>query len=196
MNKGLCSKVDLNLEKRAPMTFRSTHILLGLLFALVLPSKEAAAKKPEDVFAGQVIITKKRLSSQYSSGEAFINAVKQAKTDRVWPQEQKGNDEATWKVEYVAFFAKPLNDFEVMVKFFDVTGGARKFIAGDAQMTRERDTRVFASDIALAKPYFDGNRKYMMVVESKGRTVASTSFWLRGKGEEHSGKVEFGDKDR
>ncbi len=178
------------------MNLSSRRVMLGLLLLALVPSVGVAGKKPEDVFAGQVVITSKRLPSRFSSGEAFISALKQAKTDKVWPKEQKGNDEAIWKLEYVAFFAKPLDDFEVMVKFFDVTGGARKFIAGDAQMTRERGTRVFASDIELTKPYFDANRKYMMVVESKGRTVATANFWLRGKGEEHSGKVEFGDKER
>jgi hypothetical protein len=156
----------------------------------------AVAAKPEDVFKGQVIITKKRLPTRYSSGDAFISAVKQAKTDRVWPKEQKGNDEATWKIEYVAFFAKPLDDFEVMVKFYDVTSGGRKYIAGDAQMTRERGTRVFASDIEVAKPDFDANRKYLLVVETKGRTLAQTTFWLRGKREEYSGKVDFSEKER
>lgn len=161
-----------------------------------LSSTPAQAAKPEDVFKGQVIITKKRLPTHYSSGDAFISAIRQAKTDKVWPKVQKGNDEAIWRVEYVAFFAKPLDDFEVMVKFYDVTGGMRKYIAGDAQMTRERGTRVFASDIEVAKPDFDANRKYMMVVETKGHTLASTVFWLRGKGEEYSGKVDFTEKDK
>jgi hypothetical protein len=164
---------------------------LGLLCAAPVQ-----AAKPEDVFKGQVIITKNRLATRYASGDAFIAAVRNAKTDKVWPKSQKGNDEAVWRVEYVAFFAKPLDDFEVMVKFYDVTGGTRKYIAGDAQMTRERGTRVFASDIEVAKPDFDANRKYMMVVETKGRTLASTIFWLRGKGEEYSGKVDFTDKDK
>lgn len=169
---------------------------LPVSFSVLAPGQSYAGKKPEDVFAGQVIVTSKRLPSRFSSSEAFITALKQAKTDKIWPKEQKGNDEATWKIEYVAFFAKPLDDFEVMVKFYDLTGGGRRYIAGDAQMTRERGTRVFASDIEVSKPNFEVNHKYMMVVETKGRTLANTTFWLRGKGEDYSGKVEFGDKER
>lgn len=172
------------------------RVLIASLSLVAFGAGAAHAAKPEDVFKGQVIITKKRLPTRYSSGDAFISAVKQSKTDKVWPKEQKGNDEAVWKIEYVAFFAKPLDDFEVMVKFYDVTSGGRKYIAGDAQMTRERGTRVFASDIEVAKPDFDANRKYMIVVETKGRTLAQTTFWLRGKGEEYSGKVDFNDKER
>ena len=179
------------------MTSPQRVLIASLSFATLMAATQVAvAAKPEDVFKGQVIITKKRLPTRYSSGDAFISAVKQAKTDRVWPKEQKGNDEATWKIEYVAFFAKPLDDFEVMVKFYDVTSGGRKYIAGDAQMTRERGTRVFASDIEVAKPDFDANRKYLLVVETKGRTLAQTTFWLRGKREEYSGKVDFSEKER
>jgi hypothetical protein len=32
-------------------------------------------------------------------------------------------------------------------------------------------------------------------IESRGRVMASTTFWLLGKGEQHSGKVEFSDED-
>ncbi|MCG5055649.1 MAG: hypothetical protein KA712_22050 [Myxococcales bacterium] len=181
------------MKSRARLFF---GVLTGLVIATgagrLMPSA-FAGKKPEDVFKGQVVVTKKRLPSKFSSGEAFISAIKQSKTDKIWPKEQKGNDDATWKVEYVAFFARPLDDFEVMVKFYDVTGGTRRYVAGDAQMTRERGTRVFASDMELSKPEFDANRKYLMVLESHGRTVAQTTFWLRGKGEEYSGKVEFSD---
>lgn len=167
----------------------------GIALALLLIPAVGHARKPEDVFKGQVVITQKRLPSSYSSGEAFIAAINKVKTDKVWPKEQTGNDHAVWKVEYIAFFERPLGDYEVSVKFWDVTGGARKFIAGDQQMTRDKTSRIFASDIELAKPTFEVNRKYMMTVESRGRRLASTSFWLRGKGESYSGTVEFSDDE-
>jgi hypothetical protein len=34
-----------------------------------------------------------------------------------------------------------------------------------------------------------------MTIESKGRTIAMTSFWLLGKGANYSGKVEFSDAE-
>ena len=35
----------------------------------------------------------------------------------------------------------------------------------------------------------------MMTIESRGRTIATTQFWLLGKGTQYSGKVEFSDAD-
>ena len=81
------------------------------------------------------------------------------------------------------------------MKFYDITQGEKKFVAGDPQMTRERGSRIFGASIELAKPEFDVRKHYMMTIESRGRTLATTTFWLLGKGETHSGKVEFSDAD-
>ena len=35
----------------------------------------------------------------------------------------------------------------------------------------------------------------MMTIESRGRSIATTTFWLLGKGAQYSGKVEFSDAD-
>jgi hypothetical protein len=179
-------------SRRRVFITASTALMMSLTSLVSAP---AQAAKPEDLFKGQVIITKKRLSSNYPSAAAFVTAIKANKTDKVWPKEQKGNDIAVWKIEYVAFFAQPLNDYEVQVKFYDVTSGPRRYVAGDAQMTRDKTSRVLAADIEVAKPDFDVNRKYMITVESKGRTIAKANFWLMGKGEFHSGKVDFSDDE-
>lgn len=163
--------------------------------ALVGGAGAAAASKPEDLFKGQIVILKKRLASRYATAGAFIDAIKANKTDKVWPKEQKGNDHAIWRIEYIAFFAQPLSDYEIDLKFYDVTGGARRFVAGDAQMTRDRDSRIFASDIEVAKPEFNVNRQYMMTIEKRGRVIARTSFWLRGEAESYSGRVEFSEEE-
>jgi hypothetical protein len=172
--------------------------LLGLALSLpcvgLLPGLALAAK-PEDVFKGRIIITKDRLPSRFSSEGAFVAAIRKAQVDKVWPKEEKGNDEASWFLEYIAFFAKPLNDNELSLKFWEVTGGSQRFVAGDEQYTREKASRIFAANITLAKPEFEQNKKYLMTLESRGRVIASTSFWLRGKGPNYSGKVEFSDEE-
>ena len=38
-------------------------------------------------------------------------------------------------------------------------------------------------------------KHYMMTIESRGRVIATTSFWLLGKGANYSGKVEFSDAE-
>ena len=172
------------------------HKRLGLVLAfLVLASVgSASAAAPEDVFKGKIIITKNRMPMRFSSQGAFVAALQKNKTDKIWPTEEKG-DTGKWNIEYIAFFATPLNDSEIQVKFFDITGGDKKYVAGDPQYTREKGSRIFGSSIELAKPEFDVRKHYMMTIESRSRVLAQTTFWLLGKGEQHSGKVEFSDAD-
>ena len=99
-------------------------------FALALAGTALGAK-PEDVFKGKIIICKKRLPMHFSSAGAFISAVQGAKTDKVWPTEEKGPEQGTWDIEYIAFFAQPLNDNEIQVKFYDITAGEKRYVAGD-----------------------------------------------------------------
>jgi hypothetical protein len=173
-----------------------SSITWGMLVAsMVLSAAVARAAKPEDVFKGKIFITKDRLPDRFPSTGAFINAVQSKKIDKVWPIEEKGPDHGVWKLEYIAFFAQPLDDNEIQLKFFDITGGERKFVAADPQYTTGKNMRVFGSNIELAKPEFDVNKHYMMTMYSRGKAIATTTFWLRGKGANYSGKVEFSDEE-
>ena len=165
-------------------------ILCFLLF-----TARAEAAKPEDVFKGRIIITAKRLPTRFGSEGAFLAALRNQSVDKVWPVEEKGNDHAIWKIEYIAFFARPLNDNEITLKFWEIAPGAQRFVAGDEQYMREKGSRIFASSIELAKPDFETNKKYSMTIERAGRVLARTEFWLRGKGPNYSGKVEFSDEE-
>src|SRR4051812_41254124 len=110
---------------------KSFRLFVPVFVALVFGSAASAGgSKPEDVFKGRVIVTANRLPMKFPSSGAFIAAINKAKTDRIWPKEEKG-DTASWNLEYIAFFASPLNDNEVNVKFYEVTGGAHRFVAGD-----------------------------------------------------------------
>ena len=95
----------------------------------------------------------------------------------------------------MAFFAQPLNDSEIQVKFYDITSGDKRYVASDPQYTREKGSRVFGASIQLAKPEFDVRKHYLMTVESRQRVIAQTQFWLLGKGANYSGKVEFSDSE-
>src|SRR5580765_4225267 len=172
------------------------RLSLGLCLAVLMTAfaRPSEAAKPEDVFKGKIIITKNRLPMKFSSQGAFISALQKGKIDKIWPSEEKG-ETGRWNIEYIAFFKSPLNDSEIQVKFFDITGGEKKYVAGDPQYTREKGSRIFGSSIELAKPEFDVRKHYMMTVETRGSVIASTTFWLLGKGETHSGKVEFSDAE-
>ena len=167
---------------------------LCVAFLVLAVARPSEAAKPEDVFKGKIIITKNRLPMKFSSQGAFISALQKGKIDKIWPSEEKG-ETGKWNLEYIAFFAQPLDDSEIQVKFYDITSGDKKYVAGDPQMTRERGSRIFGASIELAKPEFDVRKHYMMTIENRGRTLATTTFWLLGKGANYSGKVEFSDAD-
>jgi len=167
---------------------------LCLAFMMLAFARPSEAAKPEDVFKGKIIITKNRLPMKFSSQGAFISALQKGKIDKIQPTEEKG-ETGKWNIEYIAFFAQPLDDSEIQVKFYDITDGGKKYIAGDPQMTREKGSRIFGASIELAKPEFDVRKHYMMTIESRGRTLATTTFWLLGKGANYSGKVEFSDSE-
>ena len=166
-----------------------------VLMVLALAGAAALAAKPEDVFKGKIIITKGRLPMRFSSPGAFVAALQKNRIEKIWPTEEKGPEQGVWNVEYIAFFAQPLNDNEIQVKFYDITGGEKRFVAGDPQYTRGKGSRIFGSSIQLAKPEFDVRKHYLMTVESRSRIIASTQFWLLGKGANYSGKVEFSDAE-
>jgi hypothetical protein len=174
---------------------KRVHLFTAVCVGLCVLVGAARAANPEDVFKGQIIITKKRLPLRFSSQSAFVEELRKSRTDKLWPTEEKDADHGTWNVEYIAFFAQPLNDSEIQVKFYDITGGGQKYVAGDPQYTREKGARIFGSSIQLAKPEFDVRKHYYMTVESGRRVIANTKFWLLGKGANYSGKVEFSDEE-
>ena len=133
---------------------------------------------------------------RFPSEGAFIAALNKAKIDRVWPKEEKGNDHATWNLEYIAFFATAA---ERQRGEREVLGGHRRLAAlrGRRRAVHPRQgTRIFASNITLGKPEFEENKQVHDDRWSpRRRIIASTTFWLRGKGPNYSGKVEFSDDE-
>jgi hypothetical protein len=168
----------------------------SLWLALMLVLVPAHARKPEDLFRGKIIVLKKPLPVNIKSAEHLISELKKNQIEHVWPQD-KG--EKSWKIEYAAFFAQPLNDVQAEAKFYDVTDKSRppRFITSDSQYTSKRGERYLFNSIILDKSDegFNPNKRYMMRLESKKRIIATTTFVLRGKGPKYSGKVEFTEDD-
>ncbi len=169
---------------------------IALIVGIAFVCSAADARKPEDVFRGQIIILKKPLPLKFKNPEHFIAEVKRNRIDHVWPQDK---DEKSWKIEYAAFFAQPLNDVQADVKFYDITNKAKKprFVTSDSQYTSKRGERVLFNSIVVEKgeELFSINHKYLMRLESKKKIIASATFTLRGKGPKYSGKVTFSEED-
>ena len=161
-----------------------------LAAALLLVAAPASAKKAEDVFKGQIVLSGKRFPMRFSSDNAMVSFLRDNRKKELWPDK-----EGVWKFEFMCFFDKPLNDFQVSVKFFDLTEGDKRFVTAYEENTSERGQRILASSLVLEKPQFTVNRKYRMVVFNRGRELAQTTFTLRGQGPNFSGKVEFSEEE-
>jgi len=160
---------------------------LGLL--LVAPTAAQAKRTPEKVFRGQIVTSKKRISTSAKSPAAYISKLKKAKSKKF----VENKDKESWKIYYAAFFSRPLNDLEVTVKLFDITDGRAKLVSSFEQYVSERGQQSLISNITLERKFFGVNRQIQMVFESKGRRLAIGKFHILGEEEKFSGEVDFTD---
>jgi hypothetical protein len=171
--------------------WRWTTALALVAVLVAAPTSGWAKRRVEEAFAGQIVIAKERFPSNFSSQEGFAAYLRKVDLKQLWIDKTTGK----WQFEYMCFFRAPIDDVELDVRFFDVTGGARRFVTAFEQYTSARGQRILAANVALEKPEFDINRKYLMVVENRGKVMANTTFTLRGDAPKYSGKVEFSDED-
>lgn len=155
-----------------------------------------AARKPEDVFGGKIMVSEKPYPTTSSSPNAYIAAVKKQSRDRF----QEDREKKQWKIHYAAFFKKPVNDLELQVKLYDVTDGNQRLVEAYEQFLQERGQRVVIGNIKLKKgdgsgSGYDPNSKILMVMESKGKIVASVSFYIQGEGRRYKGQVDFSEDE-
>lgn len=157
-----------------------------LMSTLALP--DAEAKTP---FDGKVILSDKRYPlSAKSKSQYFAKLRKQSKTKF---QEDKENKQ--WKIHFAAFFKKPLNDLEVTIKIYDVTEKQKRLVVAFEQYLDRRNQNEVISHVKLEREKFGVNRKLLIVVENRGRTLAQGSFQILGEAEKYSGKVEFTEEE-
>jgi hypothetical protein len=161
--------------------------------ALVTVPSLADARKPEDVYAGKILFLKQRLPEHFRSSEDMISTLKRASQTTFWP-EKTGDDKGKWRVEIMAFFARPLDDLECLVRFYDITGGSRQLVSS-GQVYMHRGDRMFGSSWKLGAPEFEPNKKILMTLENRGHILASGTLIIRGEGPHYSGKVEFTDEE-
>jgi hypothetical protein len=166
---------------------------LTIFAAVALMAPAAHAKKPEDVFGGRIMCSEKTFPLESKSANEYISSVKKQSKDRFQEDKEKGQ----WKIYYAAFFKKPLNDLEIKVTIYDVTDGSQRFIDSWEEFLTERGQRVIVGNVKLKKQEgkVNPNSKILMVMESKGSTVATASFYILGEAKKFTGKVEFTDEE-
>jgi hypothetical protein len=180
---------------RAVFCFSLAFVLApGLTPSSAVAARQARdpSEKVADVLKGRIVIMLKRAPARFANPSSFIRFLQANRKQHIWPDK---NNKKEWRFEFMAFYARPLNDLEVTVKFYDVTEG-KKFVAADTFYTPQKGQRILASSMTLNKPRFEVNRKYQMYVLSARQAVlASTEFWLRGEKEHYSGRVTFTDDE-
>jgi hypothetical protein len=175
------------------MSLRSLAVsVISLAFGLTLFARAAEAQKgPEKVFGGKIMLSDKKYPSYAKSVSSYIGQIKKQSKTKFWEDKTKQN----WKIHFAAFFKRPLNDIEVVVKLYDVGGGGRTMIASFEQFLDQRGQNALLSNFTLERKQVGVNRHVLMVLEVQGRTVASGKFDILGEEERYTGKVNFSEDD-
>lgn len=176
------------------MTFRwFARLTLAVSLSLLMVGIGAARaeKRPEQVFAGKVLISDKKYPSYAKSVNAYVAALRKQSKTQFWEDKTT----KTWKLHFAAFFKKPLADIEVVVKLFDISSGRRSMLVSFEQFVDQRGERSLVSQFTLERKVVGVNKEILMQVEVKGVVVASGKFKILGQAESYSGQVDFSDED-
>ena len=169
------------------MKLRSVVVASLAVLVLALGVRSAAAENPNQVFNGRIMLSNKRFPQSASSPSAYVAAIrKQSQTNFI-----EAKDTHTWKIYFAGFLKMPLNDLEYAIKLYEVTGKGQQLLVSFDQFTDERGQKTIVSNMTLDKKQVGVNKELLMVMESKGKVLASSRFKILGEGEKFSGKVNF-----
>lgn len=173
------------------MNLRSIVVSSFAVLVLALGVRSAAAENPNQVFAGRIMMSSKRFPQSASSASAYVAAIrKQSQTNFV-----EAKDTHTWKIYFAGFLKMPLNDLEYAIKLYDVSGKGQQLLVAFDQFTDERGQKTIVSNMTLEKKQVGVNKELLMVMESKGKVLASSRFKILGEGEKFTGKVNFTEEE-
>jgi len=154
---------------------------------------EPRVGKAERALGGKVWVSTKEFPTHSSSVGAYISRVKSMNETKFWEDKSKKQ----WRIYFAAYFTKPLDDLEVVVKLYDVTDGEQRVVSSFDQYFEDRCETSYISDMKLDREHFGVNRKIVMIVEEKQHhtKIATGKFEILGEAEKYSGKAVFSDED-
>lgn len=172
---------------------RSALAVLTTVALTVLALGQASARKPEDVFGGRILVSDQPFPTSARSEEAYIDAIKKNTRDRI----KEDKEAKQWRVCFAAFFKQPPNDLEVGVRFYDVTNGAKRLVSTLEQYLGSATMRAYVSELNLPRGDgtngYDPNTKIQMIMESHGRILADTTFYIVGEVKKGPTTLDFAD---
>lgn len=174
-----------------------TAVSVGLVFAIsaavfVASSAVTPGVAQAGPFDGKIVTSSKRIPTTAKSKRAYFAKLRKQRASKF----QEDKKKKQWKIYFAAFFKKPLNDFEVTIKLYDVTDRKQPHLkAAFEQFLDGRGQTELISDIKLTRDKFGVNRRIRMTIENRGRVLAESTFEIRGEAEKYSGKVDFTEDD-
>lgn len=136
---------------------------------------EAAGRKPEDVLKRRVILSEKPFPASFKSDAAFISTMKQYDTKGF---KYAGREKIP--VEFMAFFAEPVNLTQLTGSVYDVT---ERLEMKDTFpiYPGQRGGRVLASYFELRKDNLEPERRYKFVITTgyRGLVLAEADFAIK-----------------
>jgi len=130
-------------------------------------------------YAGRVFVLTKRPPGYFRTKGGFASFLKRHSTKIVYE-----NSKRAWSFDTMAFFKRPLGDYEIEMVFYDITSGksksSRRFVNSYTQYTQDRNTRSLSGKTHLIRPDFDANKHYQIVAQSRGKELAQGEFRTRG----------------
>ncbi|MFO0574537.1 MAG: hypothetical protein U1A78_11095 [Polyangia bacterium] len=164
----------------------------------------AGGKMPEDILAGQLIVSDSSFPTRWTSAAAFASECKKKHKAKLHFAKKTENKKSIWpnvQIYYAAFFSKPVNDVEVRFVLYDITNGLGAKVkkgSWEAFLNKKGD-RVLFNSVELDKEDLFGDdtnpRKYQFAIEHRGQILAKTELTLTAEPEKFSGKVEFSDEE-
>jgi hypothetical protein len=145
---------------------------------------------PEDLLKGRIIISDRALPMHWNSASSYVAQMKALNKSTLWYDKKTGKV----TIQYAAFFAQPVNDVQVNLVVYDITGGAHTQITSTENFLTRGD-RVLFNAVTFDKEDIEGNKKLLLTIQDRRRIIASGSFILRVEGPHYSGKVTFTDED-
>ncbi len=149
--------------------------------------KVSRVGKPERVFGGKVLLSKKRFPTWSRSVNSYISKIRKQTAKKFWENKEKKE----WKIYFMAFFRHPLDDMEVTIKIWDVTNGPKRMLSAFEQYI-DRCATSYSSTMTLKREDFGVNKDLLITVGARGFPVlASGKFRILGEGEHYTGKADF-----
>jgi hypothetical protein len=150
---------------------------LPLFLALLFLPLAASARDPADALKGRIVLSLKSFPMHFKSDDEFIKTMKHADTKGF--QYATGSD--TIAVEFMAFFAEPIQTTELEAKIYDVTEARPVMKDNFPVYPGQRGLRILNSNFEMKAGTLDVERRYQMVLTEgfRGRVLAETTFAIK-----------------